>query len=229
MFMDDILIYSATLEEHVTLLKQVFDILRQHQFFIKLSKCSVAQHEIEYLGHCISKDGVATEKENISIVEQWPVPTNVKKLRGFLGLTRYYRKFIRHYGLISRHLTNLLKKGVPFVWTSQAQEAFTQLKLALVNALVLAIPDFSKPFVLETEASEVGFGAILLQDSHLVVYLDKAMCLKNQALSTYEKECMTIILTVEKWRPYLQNAKFIIRTDHKSLLHLTEQRITSRI
>lgn len=119
-FMDDILIYSATLEEHVSLLKQVFDILRQHQFFIKLSKCSFAQHEIEYLGHCISKDGVATEKAKISAVEHWPMPTNVKELRGFLGLTGYYRKFIRHYGLISRHLTNLLEKGVPFVWTSQA-------------------------------------------------------------------------------------------------------------
>lgn len=94
---------------------------------------------------------------------------------------------------------------------------------------MLAIPDFSKPFVLETDASEVGFGAVLLQDSHPVAYLSKVVCPKNQALPTYEKECLAIILAVEKWRPYLQNAEFIIRTDHKSLLHLTEQRITSRI
>lgn len=228
-FMDDILIYSSTLEEHVILLQQVFDILRQHKFFIKLSKCSFAQKEIEYLGHCISSQGVATEKSKISVVEQWPVPKNVKDLRGFLGLTGYYRKFIKHYGLISRNLTDLLKKGVPFVWTSQAQEAFNQLKLALVNAPVLAIPDFSKPFILETDANDVGFGAVLLQDSHPIAYLSKAVCAKNQALSTYEKECVAIILAVEKLRPYLQNAEFIIRTDHKSLLHLTEQRITSRI
>ena len=162
-------------------------------------------------------------------MEQWPVPKNVKDLRGVLGLTGYYRKFIKHYGLISRNLTDLLKKGVPFAWTSQAQEAFNQLKLALVNAPVLAIPDFSKPFILETDANDVGFGAVLLQDSHLIAYLSKAVCAKNQALSTYEKECVAIILAVEKWRPYLQNAEFIIRTDHKSLLHLTEQRITSRI
>lgn len=94
---------------------------------------------------------------------------------------------------------------------------------------MLGIPDFSKPFILETEASDVGFGAVLLQDSHPIAYLSKAVCPKNQALSTYEKECMAIILAVGKWHPYLQHAKFLIRIDHKSLLHLTEQRVTSRI
>lgn len=109
------------------------------------------------------------------------------------------------------------------------QTAFEQLKQALVNAPVLAIPDFSKQFVLETDASDSGFGAVLIQDSHPVAYLSKPVCKRNQALSTYEKECMAIILAVEKWRPYLQNAEFIIRTDHKSLLHLTEQRVSSKI
>lgn len=115
------------------------------------------------------------------------------------------------------------------MWTSQSQEAFASLKLALTNAAVLAIPDFSKVFVLETDASDIGFGAVLLQDGHPIAYLSKAVCAKNKVLSTYEKECMAIILAVDKWRPYLQHAEFIIRTDHKSLLHLTEQRITSRI
>jgi hypothetical protein len=228
-FMDDILIYSATLEQHLSLLQQVFEILRTHKFFIKLSKCSFAQKEIEYLGHCISSEGVATEKSKISAVEQWPVPKNVKELRGFLGLTGYYRKFIRHYGLISKHLTDLLKKGVPFVWTSNAQTTFNQLKLALINAPMLGIPDFSKQFILETDASDIGFGAVLIQDSHPIAYLSKTVCAKNQALSTYEKECMAIILAVDKWRPYLQHAEFLIRTDHKSLLHLTDQHLSSRI
>lgn len=228
-FMDDILIYSATLDQHVSLLQQVFEILRKHKFFIKLSKCSFAQKEIEYLGHTISNLGVATDKSKIAAVQQWPIPKNVKELRGFLGLTGYYRRFIRNYGLISKQLTELLKKGVPFIWTDQTQAAFHQLKQALIHAPVLAIPNFSKPFVLETDASEVGFGAVLLQDSHPIAYLSKAVCAKNQALSTYEKECMAIILAVEKWRPYLQHAEFLIRTDHKSLLHLTEQRVSSRI
>jgi hypothetical protein len=93
----------------------------------------------------------------------------------------------------------------------------------------LGIPDFTKPFILETDASEVGFGAVLLHNSHPIAYLSKAVCAKNQALSTYEMECMAILLAVEKWRSYLQHAEFLIRTDHKSLLHLTEQRVTSRI
>ena len=123
----------------------------------------------------------------------------------------------------------MLKKGIPYVWTSVTQTAFEQLKLALINAPVLAIPDFSKQFVRETDASDVGFRAVLLQDNHPVAYLSKQVSKQNQALSTYEKECLAIILAVEKWRQYLQHAKFVIRTYHKSLLYLTEQRVSSKI
>ena len=115
----------------------------------------------------------------------------------------YYRKFIKGYGLISRPLSDLLKKCVPFVWTNTTEAAFLALKEALVNAPVLAIPNFAKQFVLETDASEVGFGAVLMQEGHLVAYLSKLVCDKNKALSTYEKECMAIILAVDKWRSYL--------------------------
>jgi hypothetical protein len=111
-FMDDILIYSATMEEHISLLRQVFDILQKHQFFIKRSKCSFAQSSIEYLGHVVSADGVATEPSKVEAVMHWCQPTNLKQLRGFLGLTGYYRKFIPYYGIVARPLTTLLKKVV---------------------------------------------------------------------------------------------------------------------
>ncbi|WVZ58303.1 LOW QUALITY PROTEIN: hypothetical protein U9M48_008586, partial [Paspalum notatum var. saurae] len=213
-FMDDILIYSKSLQEHVVLLKQVFEILQENQFLIKWSKCSFAQSSIEYLGH-------------ITAIKNWPVPTCLKELRGILGLTGYYRKFIKHYSMISRPLTMLLKKGVKFVWTAHSQEAFQILKQAL--APVLAIPDFQQPFVLETDASDCGVGAVLMQAGHPVAYLSKALSPKNQTLSVYEKGCLAILLAVEKWRSYLQHQEFMIRTDHKSLLYLTEQRITSRL
>lgn len=228
-FMDDILIYLATLEEHLTLLQQVFDILRTHQFYLKLSKCFFAQTEVEYLGHCISDKGVATKLSKVTAVQQWPRPANLKELRGFLGLTDYYRKFIKHYGMISKPLSDMLKKSVPFLWTSVAEEAFNTLKSALTNAPVKAIPNFNKPFVLEIDASDVGIGAVLVREGHPVAFLGKPVCSKNQALSTYEKECMGNILAIDKWRSCLQNQEFTIRTDHKSLLHLTEQRITSKI
>lgn len=114
-FMDDILNYSKTLGEHVQLLQEVFDIIRANQFFIKLSKCAFAQQEVEYLGHIISGQGVATEPSKITAVTQWPTPVNVKQLCGFLGLTGYYRKFIQNYGIISHPMTELLKKSVPFI------------------------------------------------------------------------------------------------------------------
>ena len=126
----------------------------------------------------------------ITAVQQWPTPKNLKELRGFLGLTGYYRKFIKHYGLLSRPLTLLLKKRVPFVWTPATAQAFQLLKEALVAAPVLAIPDFSKPFTLETDASDIGLGVVLMQYGHPLAYLSKSSCAKNQALSTYGKECM---------------------------------------
>lgn len=107
--------------------------------------------------------------------------------------------------------------------------AFQKLKLALSSALVLAIPDFTKTFVVETDVSDAGFGAVLMQDGHPVAYLSKPICRKNQALSTYEKECMAILLAIEKWRPYLQHSPFVIRTNHQSLLHLTQQRVSSKL
>jgi hypothetical protein len=112
--MDDILIYSATLEEHVKLLTEVFQILEQHNFFIKRSKCLFAQSSVEYLGHVISAEGVATDPSKVQVVVSWLTPKNIKQLRGFLGLTGYYRKFIQHYGMMARPLTDLLKKDVNF-------------------------------------------------------------------------------------------------------------------
>lgn len=110
-----------------------------------------------------------------------------------------------------------------------ADQAFNILKQKLVQAPVLAVPDFEKPFILETDASHLGVGAVLMQDNHPIAYLSKHLCPRNQTLSVYEKECLAILMAIERWRPYLQHRQFLIRTDHKSLLHLTEQRVTSRL
>jgi hypothetical protein len=171
---------------------------------------------------------VATETSKVTAVNSWSVPKSVKQLRIFLGLTSYYRRFIRHYGLISRPLTQLLKKRVHFQWTPQTQEAFELLKFALSSAPVLSIPDFEKVFVIETDASDKGMGAVLMQEAHPISFLSKAFCPRNQALSTYEKECLALVMAVDKLKSYLHEKEFIIRTDHRSLLHLTEQTATSR-
>lgn len=143
-FFDDILVYSPDLQSHLTHLKQVLQLLRQDHWQVKMSKCSFAQPQVSYLGHIIGAQGVSTEPKKIQDVLTWPTPISVKKLRGFLGLAGYYRKFVKNFGIISKPLTQLLRKGVSFRWGSEAEAAFQQLKQALTSAPVLGLPDFSK-------------------------------------------------------------------------------------
>ncbi|XBJ14402.1 hypothetical protein VPH35_006448 [Triticum aestivum] len=162
-FMDDILVHTATYQEHPQLLRQVLQRLRDHDLVAKRSKCSFVQQHINYLGHHISDQGVSTLTEHVQSVQKWKQPTTVKQLRGFLGLAGYYRKFVRNFGVLSRPLNDLLKKNAVFVWTPTTQAAFQALKQALISAPVLALPDFSKQFVVETDASATVIGAVLMQ------------------------------------------------------------------
>lgn len=225
-FIDDILIYSHSWSEHQHI-QCVFAALRQHQFKVKLKKCVSAQIELKYLGHTISASGVATDPSKVSIIQNWPTPSTVKDLRSFLGMAGYYRKFVKKFGLLIKPLTNLLKKGVLFTWTSETQDTFDALKHALVTAPVLALPNFAKPFVVETDASDKGVGAVLQQDGHPVAYVSKALSTKSQGLSTHDKECLAILIALDHWRSHLQHSEFILKTDHKSLTHLDAQRVTS--
>jgi hypothetical protein len=224
-FLDDILIYSPTLATHVDHHKQVFAKLRNHHLFLKRSKCSFATHQLEYLGH-ISDQGVATGPTKTEAMMQWVTPSSVTELRGFLSLTGYYRKFVKNYGLIAKPLTQLLQKK-QFCWSIEAQKAFEHLKQAMCTTPVLAIPDFSTPFIVETDASDMGIGAVLMQRDRPVAFMSKALGPSHQKLSIYEKEFLAMIMAVEKWRPHLQRQEYFIRTDHKSLSYLCEQNLQS--
>ena len=158
--------------------------------------------QVEYLGHVISALGVATDPHKVKAMQEWPVPKNVKQLRGFLGLTGYYRRFIKNFATISRPLTLLLKKG-GYSWNETTQSAFETLKEAMMKAPVLALPDFTKPFVVETDASGVGIGAVLQQNGHPIAYMSKTLSVKHQSLYTYEKEFLAVLLALDKWRGYL--------------------------
>ena len=181
-----------------------------------------------YLGHIISEQGVSTDPSKVQAIVDWPVPSTVKELRSFLGLAGYYRKFVRHFGIVSRPLTNLLKKGMLFVWTSEHDSAFATLKSFLSTAPVLALPDFAVPFAIETDACDSGVGAVLLQRGHPLAFISKALGPRTRGLSTYEKEYLAILVAVEQWRHYLQCGEFIIYTDQRSLVHLNEQRLHTR-
>jgi hypothetical protein len=224
-FFDDILVYNTSLESHVCHLRQVLDLLVHDNWKIKLSKCSYATNQVTYLGHVVNSQGIVTDPTKIQAIAQWPVPSSLKELRSFLGLAGYYRKFIRHFGIICQPLTALLKKHAIFVWTSEHDTAFQTLKNALTSAPVLCLPDFMSPFLIETDASDLGVGAVLMQKGHPIAFLSRALGIKSHDLSTYEKEYMAIILAVQQWRAYLQHTEFVILMDHKSLGQLNEQRL----
>jgi hypothetical protein len=174
--------------------------------------------------HIVSAQGVCADPSKIQAMVDWPFPKTLKALRGFLGLTGYYRKFIKGYGSIAAPLTQMLKKN-SFGWTASAQNAFEALKLAVTQAPVLALPNFAQPFIIECDASGVGVGAVLMQNHRPIAFLSQALKGKALHMSTYEKELFALVTAVHKWRPYLLGKSFLVRTDQQSLKFLLEQKV----
>ncbi|XP_039145476.1 uncharacterized protein LOC120282666 [Dioscorea cayenensis subsp. rotundata] len=227
-FFDDILVYSRSWRDHLMHLQTVLQVLRDQQLFAEESKCSFGQSHIEYLGHIISVDGVSADKTKVQAMLDWPTPKGIIGLRGFLGLTGYYRKFVKGYRELSRPLNQLLKKD-KFLWDDSAHRSFELLKQAMSSTPVLGLLDFTKPFVIETDASATGLGAVLMQDGPPLAYMIQSLANQHLGLSTYEREIMAIVQAVNKWRPYLLGHKFIVKTDHQSLKFFIEQRLSTII
>ena len=162
-YIDDILVFSKTHEEHLRHLRLVFQALKDNDFKVKLAKCEFERPEVKFLGHVVGQEGVKVDNDKIAVIEQWPRPTNIRAVRSFMGLAQYFRKFIANFSKTASPLTNLTKKDVPFQWDDLCQESFNSIKYALTHAPVLALPDFSKPFEVICDASIEGIGAALLQ------------------------------------------------------------------
>ncbi|KAH9698410.1 hypothetical protein KPL71_024002 [Citrus sinensis] len=178
-FFDDILVYSTSLQEHARHLSAVLQCLQQNRLYVKLTKCSFAQSSVEYLGHIVSATGVAVIPEKVQCMLEWPKPTTIKTLRGFLGLMGYYHKFIAGYGKIAAPLTDMLKQD-SFTWSPTTEAAFDELRQAMASTPVLALPNFTKPFSIECDASGRGIGAVLMQEGHPLAYISKGLSRKNQ-------------------------------------------------
>ena len=222
-FFDDILIYSSTWENHLLHLNTVFQVLQLHKLFVKRSKCDFGKSQIEYLGHVVSQQGVSADPSKLHVIQDWPLPVSIKALRGFLGLTGYYRKFIPGYGRICGLLTCLTNKDA-FHWNSEATVAFNKLNEVMLSPTVLALPDFSKTFVIEIDASNTGIGVVLQQDGRPIAFTSKALGPRSQAMLAYEREMLAIVHAIKKWQTYLHGAHFLIRTDHHSLKYFLQNR-----
>lgn len=196
--------------------------LQQHRLYVKRSKCAFGVSSISYLGHVITAAGVVMDLAKVQAVRDWPQPRSVLAVRGFSAWQATTANSSANYGTIAAPLTALLKKE-GFLWSDDATSAFQALKTAVTSAAVLVLPDFSKPFVVECDASSHGFGAVLIQDKHPVAYFSKPVAPHHRSLTAYERELIGLVHAIRHWRPYLWRRRFLVRTDHYSLKFLLDQ------
>ncbi|CAG9109133.1 unnamed protein product [Plutella xylostella] len=220
-YLDDIVIYSHDLQTHIDNLSAVFERIRQFNLKLQPDKCEFLRKEVAYLGHVISDEGVKPNPDKIKAVAEFPIPESPKDIKSFLGLVSYYRRFIPDFSKTAKPLTSLLKKEIPFEWKNEQQLAFDTLKEKLTTAPILAYPDFSKPFVLTCDASNVAVSAILSQGpigkDLPIAYASRTLNKAESNYSVTEKECLAIIFGTKTFRPYLYGHRFTIVTDHRPL------------
>ncbi|KAL0551946.1 hypothetical protein IC582_011039 [Cucumis melo] len=223
-FIDDILIYSKTEAEHEEHLHQVLETLRANKLYAKFSKCEFWLRKVTFLGHVVSSEGVSVDPAKIEAVTNWPRPSTVSEIRSFLGLAGYYRRFVEDFSRIASPLTQLTRKGTPFVWSPACDSSFQELKQKLVTAPVLTVPDGSESFVIYSDASKKGLGCVLMQQGKVVAYASRQMKSHEQNYPTHDLELAVVVFALKIWRHYLYGEKIQIYTDHKSLKYFFTQK-----
>ncbi|XP_071923176.1 uncharacterized protein [Coffea arabica] len=223
-FIDDILIYSKTREEHVKQLEIVLQILREHKLYAKFSKCEFWLDEISFLGHKVSKEGIAVDPAKVEAVTMWKQPETPTEVRSFLGLAGYYRRFIKDFSKIAGSMTELTKKGNKFIWTPKCESSFQELKKRLTSAPVLVLPDGVEGYAVYSDASREGLGCVLMQKGKVVAYASRRLKPHEQNYPTHDLELAAVIFALKKWRHYLYDVTFEVYTDHKSLKYLFSQK-----
>ena len=223
-YLDDIIVWANSFEEELRRLSQVFQRLRDANLKLKSSKCRLFQRKTLFLGHVISANGVEPDPDKIRSIVEWPVPRNLTEVRSFLGLASYYRRHVRGFADIARPMHELQRKKEPFEWTQRRQDSFDRLKHCLVTAPVLAAPRDEGLYILDTDASDIGLGAVLQQEQpdglRVIAYASCAMSRAEVSYCTTRKELLAIIYGLKKFRQYLLAREFVIRTDHAALTYL---------
>eukprot|EP00731_Ephydatia_muelleri_P016076 Em0009g500a len=220
-YLDDIIIFSRSVETHVKQLKEVLERLKIAGLKIRPKKCHLLQTSVQYLGHVISAEGIRTDPQKVACVSNWPVPRTSKELQSFLGLASYYRRFVKDFAHIASPLHALTEKGREWVWSKECNDAFFDLKKRLVSSPILTLPDFSLPFVLDTDASGDGLGAVLAQNvdgvERVVAYASRALSRTEKKYCATRREMLALVWAARHFRPYLYGRKFTLRTDHHCL------------
>ena len=218
-YIDDVIVFSKTVEEHLDHLAQVFNRLRKIGLKLHPQKCSFTHPKVLYLGHIISSEGIAPNPDKVRAVREFQIPTNARAVREFLGIAGYYRRFVPNFAKVAGPLHALTRQQVPFVWTPKCQEAFEKLKELLVSPPVLAYPCFAKPFVLHTDASGLGLGAVLEQEQddgqlHPVAYASRTLSKHERNYGITDLEALGVVWAAKHFRAYLLGHKCLVYTDH---------------
>jgi transposase InsO family protein len=235
-YVDDVIIFSKTFEEHLQTTKDVLCRLEAHGMSLKLKKCTFFQSEVDYLGHVVSARGRRPHPKNLRALRELPVPSGKKavtQVQGFLGLCNYYSHYIKDFAIKVEPLVRLTKKGIKFVWTEEQQGVWDALKLDLCSAPLIRFPDFERPFVVQTDACGYGLGAVLVQKfddgEHPVLFLSRSLSESERKWAARELEALAVVWAVNELRPYLEGGPFTVQTDHESLQWLMRTTTPGRL
>ena len=223
------MVYSTTLEDHAQHLRQVLQVLRDNELFLKLEKYSFAQQEVEFLGHKIASGKFINENAKVKAILKWEPPSKVPELRSFLWLVNYYRCFIKGYSAKAAPLTDMLKKNRTWHWSEECQRTFVELKRAISEEPVLALLDHTKPFEIQTDASDFAIGGVLVQDGHPIAFESRKLNDTEHRYTVQENEMTTIIHCLRVWRHYLLGSHFTIMTNNVATSYFqTQKKLSSK-
>ncbi|GJU19527.1 reverse transcriptase [Tanacetum coccineum] len=223
-FIDDILVYSKTREEHEDHLRIVLEILRQKKLYAKFSKCDFWLGQVAFLGHIVSADGISMDPAKVEAITKWPRPTTVTEVRSFLGLAGYYRRFVEGFSLLALPLTKLMRKGEKFVWNEEREKSFEELKRRLVSSPILTLPSGTGGYQIYSDASKKGLGCVLMQHGKVIAYASRQLKPYEENYPTHDLELAAVVFALKIWRHYLYGETCDIFTDHKSLKYIFTQK-----
>jgi hypothetical protein len=232
-YLDDILIFSETLEDHPEHVDKVLTAFKKARLYAGLDKCAFAMKEVAFLGHIVSGEGIKMDPKKVEAIRERPAPRNITEVRSFLGLTGFYRRFIHHYAHKALPLTNLTAGGVKWKWREDVEaKAFEDLKNALISAHVLVTPDPTLPYEVYTDASKFALGAVLLQNQgkglQPVAYLSRKLNTTERNYPTGDREMLGIYYALQIWRCYLEGASFKVNSDHLNHTWFNKKKDLSR-
>ena len=224
-YIDDVIIPGRSFGEHLNNLQAVLQRLREAGLKLQPKKCAFLQRQVNYLGHVVTSDGVAADPAKVEKASTWPIPTTVKEVQQFLGFAGYYRRFVKHFADVARPLHRLTERVTEFRWTDECQAAFDELRRRLVTSPVLAYPDYTKSFTLDTDASDTDIGGVLSQrdadgEERVIAYASRALSKPERNYCVTRRELLGVVYFAQYFRPYLLGWRFTLRTDHGSLTWL---------